>query len=135
MKGRGLKFYAKLQTETEFVRVKPIKGYNQGEESGSTSDKSYLDQDNDYMDHDAGMIDPGEASVTVEFDDADAGQILLEGNLGKVLDFKVEWKGGATSTYSGTLTKRGFTEPNDEDIQRSYSIKRKAAAPVYTAAP
>ncbi len=135
MKGRGLKFYAKLQTATEFVRVQPIKGYNQGEESVSTSDKSYLDQDNDYMDHDAGMIDPGEASVTVEFDDADPGQILLEGNLGKVLDFKVEWKGGATSTYSGTLTKRGFTEPNDEHIQRSYSIKRKAAAPVYTAAP
>ncbi len=136
MEGRGLKLYAKLPTELEaaFVRVSPVKSYSPGEESVATSEKNYLDQDDKYNGHKTGMIDPGEVAVGVEYDPANPGQILLEANLGLLLDFKLEWNDGSGETYSGSLTKRGFGEPNDDDLLRNYSVKR-SGKPVPFSAP
>lgn len=136
MKGRGMKLFVKLITEAEaaFVRVTPVKSYSPGEESVATQEKTYLDQDHDYSDHKTGLIDPGEVSLGVEYDPANAGQIKMEANLAQKLDFKVEWVGGSGETFTGTVTKRGFSEPNEDDLMRNYSIKR-SAAPVAFPAP
>ena len=136
MKGRGLKLFVKLQTESvaAFVRVMNVKTYSPGEESVATQEKTYLDQEDDYTDHSTGMIDPGEVAVSVEYDPADAGQIIVEANLGKRLDFKLEWRDGSGETYSGSITKRGMGEPNEDDLMRNYSVKR-AGKPVTFAAP
>lgn len=129
MKGRGLKLYVKLPTdlETAFVRVMDIKSYSPGEESVATSEKTYLDQEDNYTDHSTGLIDPGEIAFSVEYDKVDPGQVILEANLGKQLDFKLQWKDGTGETYTGSLTKRGFGEPNDDDLMRNYSVKRSGA--------
>ncbi len=134
MKGRGLKLYVKLPTDAveAFQRVTDVKSYSPGEESVATSEKTYLDQADNYSGHSTGLIDPGEVGVGVEYDPADAGQLVLEGNLGKTLDFKLEWKDGSGETYSGSVTKRGFGEPNDDDIMRNYSIKRSGAPVPFT---
>lgn len=136
MKGRGMKLFAKLQTQAigEFVRVSPIKSYSPGEETVATQEKTYLDQDHEYTDHSTGLIDSGEVAFGVEYDPANTGQILVEANLGKRLDFKVEWPDGSSESYSGSVTKRGFSEPNEDDIMRNYSVKR-SGEPVTTPAP
>lgn len=136
MKGRGLKLYAKLQTESEasFVRIRPIKSYSPGELSVATSEKTYLDQETDDTDHSTGLTDPGEVAFGVEYDPADAGQVLLEGNLAKRLDFKLVWADGSGETYSGSLTKIGMGEPGEEDLLRNYSVKR-SGKPVPFPAP
>jgi hypothetical protein len=135
MKGRGLKLWVKLTTEPEgsFVRISPVKTYSPGEESVGTSEKTYLDQDHDYTDHSTGLIDPGEVAVGVEYDPADAGQILIEANLAKRLDFKAEWRDGSGETYTGAVTKRGFSEPGEEDLMRNYSVKRSGSPVQFTA--
>jgi len=135
MKGRGLRLSVKLPASGTYVRVMKIKSYSPGEESVATSEKTYLDQEGLYIGHNTGMIDAGEIGFSVEYDKADPGQVLLEGNLAKPLDFKLEWKDGSGETYSGSLTKRGFGEANDDDILRNYSIKRSGAAPVPFSAP
>ena len=129
MKGRGLKLFVKLPTDldTAFVRVMDIKSYSPGEESVATSEKTYLDQEDNYTDHSTGLIDAGEIGFSVEYDKVDPGQVILEANLGKQLDFKLLWKDGTGETYTGSLTKRGFGEPNDDDIMRNYSVKRSGA--------
>lgn len=129
MEGRGLKLYVKTPAELDsgFVRVSPVKSYSPGEESVATSEKTYLDQSDKYVGHKAGLIDPGEVSIGVEYDTADAGQIKMEANLGQLMDFKLEWNDGSGETYSGTVTKRGFSEPNDDDLMRNYSVKRSGA--------
>lgn len=135
MKGRGLKIWVKLPESVAYTRVNKIKGYSPGEETVSTSEKSYLDQDDLYLDHDTDTIDPGEVGITVEYDGADAGQTILEENLAGVLDIEVEWKDGSKEQYSATVTKRAWSEPSSEELQRIYSLKRKAAAPVRVDAP
>lgn len=126
MKGRGLKLFVKLPTDldTAFVRVMDIKSYSPGEESVATSEKTYLDQEDNYTDHSTGLVDPGEIGFSVEYDKVDPGQVILEANLGERLDFKLQWKDGSGETYSGSVTKRGFGEPNDDDLMRNYSVKR-----------
>ncbi len=136
MKGRGLKLFAKLTTEDDlsWVRISKVKTYSPGEESVATSESTYIDADDDYIDHTPGQIDPGEVAFSVEYFPADLGQVLVEGNLAKTLDFKVQWKDGSGETYQATVTKRGMGEPTDEELMRSYSAKRKGA-PVPFAAP
>lgn len=136
MKGRGMKVLVKLLTEAEsaFERVTPVKSYSPGEESVATQEKSYLDQDHSYTDHSTGLIDPGEVAMGVEYDPANAGQNKIEANLGQKLDFKILWVDGSGETFTGTVTKRGFSEPNEDDLLRNYSIKR-SAAPVAFPAP
>lgn len=135
MKGRGLKIWVKLPESVTYTRVNKIKDYSPGEETVSTNDKSYLDQDDLYLDHDTDTIDPGEVSIAVEYNSTDAGQAILEENLAGVLDVEVEWKDGSKEQYSATVTKRAWSQPNSEEMQRIYSLKRKAAAPVRVAAP
>jgi len=128
MKGRGMMLYAKLQTqlEADFVRITPIKSYSPGELSVATSEKTYVDQQTDDIDHSTGLTDPGEVAFGVEYDPANAGQILLEANLGKRLDFKCVWSDLSGVTYTGSLTKIGMSEPTEEDLMRNYSVKRSA---------
>jgi hypothetical protein len=136
MKGRGLKFYVSDDSSSTWTRITGVKSYSPGEESVATSEKTYLDQaENSYVDHSTGLIDPGEVSFSVEYKKTDAGQVILEANLGKSLDWKLEWNDGSGETYTGTLTKRGFSDPTDDDLIRNYSIKRAGAAPAAFAAP
>ncbi len=130
MKGRGLKLYAKAPADSTYIRVNKIKSYTPGEESVATSERTFLDQDEgSYTDHSTGLVDAGEVSFSVEWDKADAGQILVHDNLGKRLDFKLEWNNGDGETYTGTVTKRGTGDPNDDHLVRSYTVKRAGAAP------
>ena len=135
MKGRGLKLYAKLTTEDDlsWKRISKVKSYSPGEESVATTESTFIDSTDDYIGHTAGMIDPGETGFSVEIDKADVGQILMEASLAVVLDFKVEWKDGSGETYSGTVTKRGTSEPNDEELMRNYSVKRSGAPTPFVA--
>ena len=135
MKGRGLKFWVKVPADVTYTRVNKIKEYSPGEESVSTSEDTYLDQETQYTDHSTGLIDPGETSVSVEWVDTDAGQMILEAQLGNVVDIKVEWEDGSAEIYSATITKRGWSAPDDTKMRRSYGLKRKAAAPERTPAP
>lgn len=136
MKGRGLKLYAKLTTEDDssWKRISKVKTYSPGEESVATSDSTFIDSEDDYTDHTAGMIDAGETAFSVEIVKDDVGQVLMEASLAVVLDFKVQWKDGSGETYSGTVTKRGTSEPSDEDLMRNYSVKRKGAPTPFSAA-
>jgi hypothetical protein len=135
MKGRGLKLFCKLTTEEDvgYVRINRVKSYSPHEESVATSDNTFVDQEDDYVDHVAGMIDPGETSFSVEYDRADAGQIKIESMLAQQLDFKVQWKDGSGETYRGTLIKRGLGEPNDEHLLRNYGVKLSGASTPFDA--
>jgi hypothetical protein len=134
-KGRGLKLFVKASgaEDTAYVRINKVKTYSPGEESVATQDSTFIDQDDDYMYHTTGMIDPGEVSFTAERNPADAGQKLCDDNLGVGLDFKVQWKDGSGEEYSGTVTKRATGEPSEDDLVRSYSIKRQGAPVPFTA--
>lgn len=125
MKGRGLKLFVKLTTEldADYIRVNCVKNYTPAEESVATAENVCLDQEDDYIDHTAGLIDPGEVSFSVEYDPADPGQIKIESMLAQPLDFKLQWKDGSGETYTGTLIKRGTGEPNDEHLLRNYGVK------------
>jgi len=127
MKGK-IKVYVKRPADTEaaFVRLSPVKSYSPSEESVDTSERSFLDQDSDYKDHTPGMIDPGEVSIGVEYDKTNAGQTLVEAELGAVVDVKVEFLDGDSELFSATVTKRAWSEPNRaEDLMRNYSFKLK----------
>lgn len=135
-KGRGLKLYAKTTDAADdaWVRINKVKTYSPGEESVATQDAVFIDQDDDYTRHTTGLIDAGETGFTAERNPVDPGQKLVDDNLGKVLDFKIQWKDGTGETYEGTVTKRGTGEPSDEDLIRTYAIKRQGA-PVPFVAP
>jgi hypothetical protein len=135
-KGRGLKLFAKTTASAvdAWVRINKVKSYSPGEESVATQDATYIDQDDDYVHHTTGMIDAGESGFSAERDPADPGQALVDSNLGMALDFKVQWRDGSGETYEGTVTKRATGEPSEEDLIRSYSIKRQGA-PVPFVAP
>lgn len=128
-KGRGLKLFVKPSgaLEGEYVRINKVKTYSPGEESVATQDAVFIDQDDDYMRHTTGMIDPGEVAFTAERNPTDVGQKMCDDNIGAELDFKVQWKDGSGEEYSGTVTKRATGEPSEEDLVRSYSIKRQGA--------
>lgn len=134
-KGRGLKLFVKASgaEDATYVRINKVKTYSPGEESVATQESTFIDQDDDYVDHTAGMIDPGEVSFSAERNTTDAGQKLCDDNLGSVLDFKVQWKDGSGETYSGTVTKRATGEPSEDNLIRSYSVKRKGAPVPFTA--
>jgi len=109
-----------------FKRVNKIKSLTLPEESVATSEKTYLDQDSDYTDHDVGMTDGGEAAFSYEYIPADEGQLIVAGALGQVVDMRVEWVDGRKTVYRGTVTKRAWGEPTrTEDLSRSYSLKMK----------
>ncbi|MEY8247307.1 MAG: phage tail tube protein [Bermanella sp.] len=129
MKGRGIKLYTKLTSEDDLSwrRISKVKAYTPGEESVATNESTYIDAEDDYLDHTAGQIDPGEVSFSVEYQPADVGQVLLEASLAKVLDFKVEWQDSSGETYQGTVIKRGMSEPGDEELMRNYALKLKGA--------
>ena len=129
-KGRGLKLFVKAvgAGDETYVRINKVKTYSPGEESVATQDAVFIDQDDDYTRHTTGMIDAGETSFSAERNPTDPGQALVDSNLGMALDFKVQWKDGSGETYEGTV------EPSEEDLIRSYSIKRQGA-PVPFVAP
>ena len=133
MKGRALKLFAKLPEDADWVRVSKVRTYTPGEETVSTSDNTCIDTDDDYLDHTAGMIDPGEVSFSVEYSASDAGQTLVNNNLAEILDFKLQWRDGSGETYQGTVTKRGMSEPNDDELLRNYTVKRKGKPEAFAA--
>ena len=134
-KGRGLKLFVKPlgAADAEYVRISKVKTYSPGEESVATQESTFIDQDDDYTDHTAGMIDPGEVAFSAERNPTDPGQKMCDESLASVLDFKIQWKDGSGEVYSGTVTKVGTGEPTEENLIRSYSVKRKGKPVPFTA--
>lgn len=135
-KGRGLKLFVKAvgAGDETYIRIMKVKTYSPGEESVATQDATFIDQDDDFVRHTTGLIDAGEVAFSAERNPADPGQKMVDDNLGGALDFKVQWKDGSGETYEGTVTKRATGEPSDEDLMRSYSIKRQGAPTPFVAA-
>jgi len=123
MKGRGLKIFVKPTNVIEFLRVLNVKSYSPAEQTSASSEKKYLDQDDSFLDHSTGLVDPGEMGFGLEYDPANDDQKLLESSLGQLLHFKILWRNGSSEYYTGSLTKRSFSEPNDDDLIRNYSVK------------
>ncbi|MCH2039905.1 MAG: hypothetical protein MK185_04685 [Saccharospirillaceae bacterium] len=135
MKGKGLKVYARVvvdesaapsKDDSDYVRVKGIKSFAPGDQTVNTQEDTTLDPEDNVIGHTAGMVEPGEATFGYKYvESGDPGQQLVAGSLGKVLDIKVEWVDDSIEIHRGTLTKKGGSEASEEELQKSYSLKRK----------
>ena len=112
-------------TANTFTNTAKIKDFSAPEESTDTSEDAYIDEVSGYKDFVAGMKDPGEISLTLKWDEADTGQIVLntafEGD-GAVYG-QIVFTDGNKFTYKGVVTGRGIEVPKNETITRTYKIK------------
>ena len=108
-----------------FTNTVKIKDFSAPEESTDTSEDAYIDEVSGYKEFVPGMKDPGEISLTLKWDEADTGQIVLntafEGD-GAVYG-QIVFTDGNKFTYKGVVTGRGIEVPKNETITRTYKIK------------
>ena len=112
-------------TADTFVNTAKIKDFGTPEESRDTSEDSYIDEVSGYKEFVAGMKDAGEMSLTLKWNQAEAGQVVLntafDGD-GEVYG-QITFTTGAKFTYKGVVIGRGIEVPKNETITRTYKIK------------
>ncbi len=135
MIGAGTKFHRSADG-VAFTRVAKVLDLTPAEQTRSSSEKSYLDEETNYKRFEPGMIDPGELSLVLEFDSKDAGQVALKADFDTKGNFhyKVEYPDGSTDVFEAHITGWGKSVPKEETIQRT--VKFKVSGPIdETAAP
>lgn len=113
-----------------WINTAKIKDMSAPEESRSTSEDSYIDEESGYSEFVSGMKDAGEMSLTLKWNETDVGQVALnnafESTDGDIYG-RITFKSGTTFTYKGVLTGRGIEIPKNETITRTYKVKISGA--------
>lgn len=135
MIGAGTKFF-RSDDGVAFVRVAKMLDVTPPEQTRSSSEKSYLDEESGFKSFEPGTIDPGEMSLVLEFDSKDPGQAALKADFTTKGNFhyKIQYPDGSTDVFEAHITGWGKSVPKEETIQRT--VKFKVSGPIdETAAP
>ena len=124
MIGSGTKFY-RSDDKLAWTRIANILDLTPPEESRNSSEKTFLDNDTNYKEFEPGMIDPGELSLVLEFNLADAGQAKLKEDKSTKANiwYKTEYPDGSSDIMSAHITGWGKSVPKEETIQRTVKFK------------
>lgn len=134
MQGQGAQF--KRDNAGSYVQVAGLVDLEDVSMSRGAVDTSLMDQTTSYMTSEAAtLIDPGELSITLEWDPSDAGQTNLqsdfEGSTNQ--DYQILYPDGTTFDFTGHITTWGKATPKEDRITRNVTFKI-SGAPTITAA-
>ncbi len=124
MIGSGTQFH-RSEDGTTYTRIGKIMELNAPEQSRASSEKTYLDNSDNYKSFEPGMIDPGEMTISLEYDPDDAAQNLLKNDFNTKSNFyyKITYPDGSHDTFQGHITAWGKAVPKEETIQRNITFK------------
>ena len=124
MIGSGTQF-SRSADDTTYTRIGKIMEMSAPEQSRASSEKTYLDNNDNYKQFEPGMIDPGEMTLTIEYDKDDAAQNELKNDFDTKSNFyyKITYPDGSTDKFQGHITGWGKAIPKEETITRSVTIK------------
>lgn len=127
MHGYGTKFYRSTDNST-FTQVAGLIDVETPEISRETYETTLMDNSdsaNGWKKFKGALLDPGELSLTLEWDADDSGQTALRADL-EVDDpryYRVEYPGGETFSFEAVLTSFGQSTPIADRITRSCKFK------------
>jgi hypothetical protein len=124
MIGSGTKFH-RSDDGVAFTRIANILDLSPPEQTRSSSEKSYLDDETGFKTFEPGMTDPGEMTLALEFDTKDSGQVALKADKETKGNFyyKIEYPDLSTEVFQAHITGWGKSVPKEETIQRTVKFK------------
>lgn len=123
---QGYKTQLKRWDTTVFVQVAGLIDIEPHEVSRGSVDTTKMDDTSGYKTFDpSGLADAGEVSCTLEWDQADAGQVNLAADLDAAgnIKYQIVYPGGETVSFDGHITSWGKAVPMEERITRTVKFK------------
>ncbi|MBL4869159.1 MAG: hypothetical protein JKY67_22590 [Pseudomonadales bacterium] len=126
MKGYGTKFLRSTDDVT-YTQIANLLDVEVGESSRGSIENTTLDQADQFKTFEPGMIDAGELSLSLIWDIADAGQVLLKADLENdtLMYYRVEYPDGTTVDYHGFVT--GMSAPVAMEDKITQTVKFKVS--------
>ena len=124
MIGYGTKFY-RSPDDVTYTQVARLLSVEVAEASRGSVENTEIDQPDKYKTFEPGLIDAGETSLSLTWDEGDAGQVLLRGDFESdaLVYYRVEYPDGSTVDYHGFITGWGAPVAIEEKITRNVKFK------------